>query len=158
MIYRNYGTGYKNGIEHFLFLSDVTDNDIALLNCLGYEPYGALTIDECEVDYGIFTIDECEVETWVKYESKDLKTKLIKALLQTITYDEMTKEQKKLVTEYETEIWKAKINELVIAGKDVTEEQIHDWWLDYEFSDETEINLTDYIKKAKPVWDKLHKQ
>ena len=146
MIYRNYGTGYKNGIEHFLFLSDVTDNDIALLNSLGYEPYGALTIDGCEV------------ETWVKYESKDLKTKLIKALLQTITYDEMTKEQKKLVTEYETEIWKAKINELVIAGKDVTEEQIHDWWLDYEFSDETEINLTDYIKKAKPVWDKLHKQ
>lgn len=146
MIYRNYGTGYKNGIEHFLYLSDVTDNDIALLNCLGYEPYGA------------FTIDECEVETWVKYESKDLKTKLIKALLQTITYDEMTKEQKKLVTEYETEIWKAKINELVITGKDVTEEQIHDWWLDYEFSDETEDNLTDYIKKAKPVWDKLHKQ
>lgn len=146
MIYRNYGTGYKNGIGHFLYLSDVSDNDIALLTCLGYEHYGA------------FTIDGCEVETWVKYESKNLKTKLIKALLQTITYDEMTKEQEKLVTEYETEIWKAKINELVIAGKDVTEEQIHDWWLDYEFSDETEINLTDYIKKAKPVWDKLHKQ
>lgn len=84
MIYRNYETGYKNGIEHFLYLSDVTDNDIALLTCLGYEHYGA------------FTIDGCEVETWVKYESKDLKTKLIKALLQTITYDEMTKEQEKL--------------------------------------------------------------
>ena len=34
---------------------------------------------------------------------EDLKTKLIESLLSTITYDEMTEEQEKLVTEYETE-------------------------------------------------------
>ena len=28
----------------------------------------------------------------------------------------------------------------------VTEDQIHDWWLDYEFTDETERNLIEYIK------------
>ena len=42
---------------------------------------------------------------------EDLKTKLIESLLSTITYDEMTEEQEKLVTEYETEIWKPKIDE-----------------------------------------------
>ena len=39
---------------------------------------------------------------------EDLKTKLIESLLSTITYDEMTEEQEKLVAEYETEKWKPK--------------------------------------------------
>ena len=43
---------------------------------------------------------------------EELKTKLIESLLSTITYDEMTEEQEKLVTEYETEKWKPKIDEL----------------------------------------------
>lgn len=92
--------------------------------------------------------NEPETETWVKYIDEDLKTRLIKSLLSTITYDEITVEQKKLVTEYETEIWKAKIDELTIIDRQtVTEEQIHDWWLDYKFTDGTEDNLVEYIKR-----------
>ena len=77
---------------------------------------------------------------------EELKTKLIESLLSTITYDEMTEEQEKLVTEYETEKWKLKIDELkkTMTVSDM-QEQIQDWWLDYQFTDGTEENLLAYI-------------
>lgn len=77
---------------------------------------------------------------------EELKTKLIESLLSKITYDEMTEEQEKLVTEYETEKWKPKIDELkkTMTVSDI-QEQIHDWWLDYQFTDGTEENLLAYI-------------
>ena len=77
---------------------------------------------------------------------EELKTKLIESLLSTITYDEMTEEQEKLVTEYETEKQKPKIDELkkTMTVSDI-QEQIHDWWLDYQFTDGTEENLLAYI-------------
>ena len=67
-------------------------------------------------------------------------------LLHTLTYNEMTEEQKKLVTEYETEKWKPKVDELkkTMAVSDI-QEQIHGWWLDYQFTDETEENLLAYV-------------
>lgn len=139
MIYKDCGIGYKDaGRESYLYLQDVNDNDVTLLQHLGYRPL--------DCNKGVLT-DEPETEIWVKYIDEDLKARLIKSLLSTITYDEMTEEQEKLVTEYETEIWKAKIDELTIIDKEnVTEEQIHDWWLDYKFTDGTEDNLVEYIK------------
>lgn len=139
MIYKDCGIGYKDaGRESYLYLQEVNDNDVNLLLHLGYRPL------DCN---GGVLADEPETETWVKYLDEDLKARLIKSLLSTITYDEMTEEQEKLVTEYETEIWKAKIDELTIIDKEnVTEEQIHDWWLDYKFTDGTENNLIEYIK------------
>ena len=77
---------------------------------------------------------------------EELKIKLIESLLSTMTYDEMTEEQKKLVTEYETEKWKTKVEELnkTMTISDI-QNQIHDWWLDYQFTDGTEENLLAYI-------------
>ena len=77
---------------------------------------------------------------------EDIKTRLIESLLQTITYDDMTKEQEELVVEYETEKWKPKVDELKAAlTKEEIENQIHEWWLNYEFADGTEDNLIRYI-------------
>ena len=79
---------------------------------------------------------------------EELKIKLIEFLLSTMTYDEMTEEQKKLVTEYETEKWKTKVDELK-KTMDISDiqNQIHDWWLDYQFTDGTEENLLAYVNK-----------
>ena len=46
----------------------------------------------------------------------------------------------------ETEKWKPKIDELkkTMTVSDI-QEQIHDWWLDYQFTDGTEENLLAYI-------------
>lgn len=77
---------------------------------------------------------------------EELKTKLIESLLSTMTYDEMTEEQEKLVTEYETENWKPRVDELrKRLSPDQIKEQIHNWWSDYEFSDGTEENLLAYV-------------
>lgn len=77
---------------------------------------------------------------------EDIKTRLIESLLQTITYDDMTKEQEELVVEYETEKWKPKVDELkATMTKEEIENQIHEWWLNYEFADGTEDNLIRYI-------------
>ena len=80
---------------------------------------------------------------------KDIKTRLIEALLKTMTYDEMTEEQEKLVTEYETEKWKLEVDKLKgILSKEEIKKQIHDWWLDYQFTDGTEINLDNYVEST----------
>lgn len=43
---------------------------------------------------------------------EEIKTKLIESLLKTITYDDMTLEQERLVVEYETEKLKPKVDDL----------------------------------------------
>ena len=76
---------------------------------------------------------------------EEIKRNQAQQLLRTLTYDEMTEEQEKLVTEYETEIWKSKVDELKSTmSKEAIKEQIHDWWLDYQFSDGAEENLLNY--------------
>lgn len=77
---------------------------------------------------------------------EEIKRNQAQQLLRTLTYDEMTEEQEKLVTEYEIEKWKPKIDELkkTMTVSDI-QEQIHDWWLDYQFTDGTEENLLVYI-------------
>lgn len=66
-------------------------------------------------------------------------------LLGEMSYDEMTPEQEKNVVEYETEIWKTRVDELKSTmTKEEIKQQIHDWWLDYQFADGTEDNLLAY--------------
>lgn len=77
---------------------------------------------------------------------EELETKLIESLLSTLTYDEMTEEQEKLVTKYETEKWKPEVDKLRdTMSVDQIREKIHDWWLDYKFTDGTEDNLMAYV-------------
>lgn len=48
--------------------------------------------------------------------------------------------------EYETEIYKRKIDELKQSmNVSKIKEQIHEWWLDYQIADGTEDNLLNYI-------------
>lgn len=79
---------------------------------------------------------------------EDLKTRLIEALLETMTYDDMSEKQEELVTEYETEKWKPKVEDLIESGmvKEKIIEQIHDWWMDYLFTDGTEDNLLEHVE------------
>lgn len=78
---------------------------------------------------------------------EEIKTKLIESLLKTITYDDMTLEQERLVVEYETEKLKSKVDDLKrTMSKEQLEETIHEWWLDYQIADETENNLIVYIQ------------
>lgn len=78
---------------------------------------------------------------------EELKARQAELLLSTLTYDEMTEEQEKLVTEYETEKWKPKVDELKgLLSAEQMESKVHEWWSDYEFSDGTQDNLLDYIQ------------
>lgn len=66
-------------------------------------------------------------------------------LLREMSYDEMTPEQERIVVEYETEIWKTRVDELkATMTKEQIKEQIHELWLDYQFADGTEDNLLSY--------------
>lgn len=77
---------------------------------------------------------------------EDLKERLIQALLSTLTYDEMTREQEKLVVEYETEKWKPRVDELrENMTEECLKEMIHEWWENYEIADGTEDNLLAYV-------------
>lgn len=142
MVFKDFGIGFKeNGREHYLYLQNVSDDDVALLEHLGYQ--------YLDCNKGKLA-DNPDTETFVKYEDETIEARLIKALLSTLTYDELTEKQEKLVTKYETELWKAKVNELVMIQKPTKEEledQIHDWWLDYQFTDGTEDDLLAYAEE-----------
>lgn len=76
-----------------------------------------------------------------------IKTKLIETLLETITYDDMTEKQERLVVEYETKKLKPKVDELKKKlSKEELEKTIHEWWLDYQIADGTENNLIAYVQ------------
>lgn len=62
MIFVDYGIGKKQ--EHYLYLKEINDNDILLLNHLGFEPLDS--------NNGII-MEEPEVETWVKYNNSNEK-------------------------------------------------------------------------------------
>lgn len=76
-----------------------------------------------------------------------IKTKLIETLLETITYDDMTEKQERLVVEYETKKLKPKVDELKKKlSKEELGKTIHEWWLDYQIADGTENNLIAYVQ------------
>lgn len=77
---------------------------------------------------------------------KEVMQKAVQALLSNGSYDDLNEEQKAVVIEFETELYKAKVDELrkSMPPKEI-KEVIHDWWQDYEITDETEDNLLAYV-------------
>lgn len=67
-------------------------------------------------------------------------------LLSSGSYDDLNEEQKAVVVEFETELWKPKVDELRKSmSPEEIKETIHDWWQDYKIADETEDNLLAYV-------------
>lgn len=77
---------------------------------------------------------------------KEVMKKAVRALLSNGSYDDLNEEQNALVVEFETELWKEKVDELrdKLSPEEI-EETIHDWRLDYKIADETENNLSAYV-------------
>ena len=79
-------------------------------------------------------------------DTREIMIKAVHALLSSGSYDDLNEEQNSVVVEFETELYKAKVDEL---RKSMTPEEIketiHDWWQDYEIADGTEDNLLAYI-------------
>ena len=79
-------------------------------------------------------------------DTKEIMRKAVHALLSSGSYDDLNEEQNSVVIEFETEIMKAKVDELrKIMPLEEIKETIHDWWQDYEIADGTEDNLLAYI-------------
>lgn len=77
---------------------------------------------------------------------KDIMQKTAHALLSSGSYEDLNEEQLAVVVEFETELWKSKVDELrkTMLPEEI-EETIHDWWLDYKIADETEDKLLAYV-------------
>mgnify|MGYP006983550140 FL=1 len=58
----------------------------------------------------------------------------------------MNEEQNAVVVEFETELWKPKVDKLRKSmSSEEIKETIYDWWQDYEIADGTEDNLLAYV-------------
>ena len=79
-------------------------------------------------------------------DTREIMIKAVHALLSSGSYDDLNEEQNSVVVEFETEIMKAKVDELrKTMPLEEIKETIHDWWQDYEIADGTEDNLLAYI-------------
>lgn len=77
---------------------------------------------------------------------KEAMQKAVRALLSSASYDDLNEEQNAVVVEFETELWKPKVDELRKSmPPEEINETIHDWWQDYEIADGTEDNLLAYV-------------
>lgn len=77
---------------------------------------------------------------------KEVMRKAVLALLSSGSYDDLNEEQNAVVVEFETELYKAKVDELRKSmPPEEIKETIHDWWQDYEIADGTEDNLLAYV-------------
>lgn len=79
-------------------------------------------------------------------EVKEAMQKAVRALLSNGSYHDLNEEQKAVVVEFETELWKPKVDEMrkSMSLLEISE-VINNWWLNYEIADETGINLTNYV-------------
>ena len=79
-------------------------------------------------------------------DTREIMIKAVHALLSSGSYDDLNEEQNSVVVEFETEIMKAKVDDLrKTMPLEEIKETIHDWWQDYEIADGTEDNLLAYI-------------
>ena len=86
-------------------------------------------------------------------DTREIMIKAVHALLSSGSYDDLNEEQNSVVVEFETEIMKAKVDELrKTMPLEEIKETIHDWWQDYEIADGTEDNLLAYIEGWYYVW------
>ena len=94
-----------------------------------------------------FSGDELfEIGEWWYMDIKEVMRKAVRALLSSGSYDDLNEEQNAVVVEFETELYKAKVDELRKSmSPEEIKETIHDWWQDYEIADGTEDNLLAYV-------------
>ena len=94
-----------------------------------------------------FSGDELfEIGEWWYMDIKEVMRKAVRALLSSGSYDDLNEEQNAVVVEFETELYKAKVDELRKSmPPEEIKETIHDWWQDYEIADGTEDNLLAYV-------------
>lgn len=79
---------------------------------------------------------------------REVMEKARHALLSDGSYDDLNEEQNAVVVEFETELYKSKVDELRKSmSADELWETIHNWWIDYEIADGTEDNLLAYIRE-----------
>lgn len=77
---------------------------------------------------------------------KEVMQKEVRALLSSGSYDDLNEEQNAVIVEFETELWKPKVDELRKSmSPEEIKETIHDWWSDYEIANGTEDNLLAYV-------------
>ena len=77
---------------------------------------------------------------------KEVMRKAVRALLSSGSYHALNEEQNAVVVEFDTELYKAKVDELRKSmPPEEIKETIHDWWQDYEIADGTEDNLLAYV-------------
>ncbi|MFR7537002.1 hypothetical protein [Monoglobus pectinilyticus] len=89
-------------------------------------------------------------------EVKEAMQKAVRALLSNGSYHDLNEEQKAVVVEFETELWKPKVDEMRKSMSLVEiSEVIHNLWLNYEIADETEYNLLIYMSKEKIELNKI---
>ena len=87
-----------------------------------------------------------EIGEWWYMDIKEVMRKAVRALLSSGSYDDLNEEQNAVVVEFETELYKAKVDELRKSmPPEEIKETIHDWWQDYEIADGTEDNLLAYV-------------
>ena len=98
-------------------------------------------------DMNDFSGDELfEIGEWWYMDIKEVMRKAVRALLSSGSYDDLNEEQNAVVVEFETELYKAKVDELRKSmPPEEIKETIHDWWQDYEIADGTEDNLLAYV-------------
>lgn len=83
-------------------------------------------------------------------DTKEVMRKALMALLSNDSYNDLNKEQEAVVVEFETELFKPKIDELRKSmPREEIKEVIHDWWQDCEIADKTEDNLLAYLAELK---------
>ena len=77
---------------------------------------------------------------------KEVMQKAVRALLSSGSYDDLNEEQNAVIVEFETELWKPKVDELRKSmSPEEIKETIHDWCSDYEIANGTEDNLLAYV-------------
>ena len=78
--------------------------------------------------------------------TREVMRKAVRVLLSNNSYDDLNEEQNAVVVEFETELWKPKVDELRKSmPPEEIKETIHDWWQDYEIADGTKDNLLAYV-------------
>lgn len=75
----------------------------------------------------------------------------VERLLSQCSYSEMTEEQLNVVAEYETKVWKKRIDDILSAGETVTTRITADWFRKGLISDQTRDNLDVYIHEKVGV-------
>ena len=83
-------------------------------------------------------------------DNKKIMERAVRALLSSGSYDDLNDEQMSVVVDFETELWKPKVDELRKSmSPEEMKKTIYKWWLDYEIASRTFDNLLAYLHKGE---------